>query len=46
MKQTKKLVQAIATYLFEQQFDELKNFSQTEINKIKEVRDLLWKKCK
>ena len=36
MKQTKKLAQAIATYLFEQAFDELRNFSQDEINKIKD----------
>lgn len=46
MRQTKKLAQTIATYLFEQEFDELKNFSETEINKIKEVRDMLRKKCK
>lgn len=46
MKQTKKLAHAIAAYLFEQEFDELRNFSQAEIDKIKEVRDLLWKKCK
>lgn len=46
MKQTNKLAHVIATYLFEQEFDELRNFSQAEINKIKEVRDLLWKKCK
>lgn len=45
MNQTNKLAHAIAAYLFEQEFGELRNFSQNEINKIKEVRDILWKKC-
>lgn len=46
MNQTKKLAHTIAAYLFEQEFEELRNFSQSEINKIKEVRDILLKKCK
>lgn len=40
-KATLKLMSAINSYLFEQEYDELKGVSNTDINKIKEARKVL-----
>lgn len=40
-KATLKLMNAISSYLFEQEYDELKGVSNTDINKIKEACKVL-----